>query len=99
MKAIFETGGKQYMVQESDKIYVELLDEAVGKDITFDKVLFVDGKYGDPYVKGASVVCTVERHGKNKKIKVFKYRPKKKFRKTQGHRQPYTCLTVKKING
>ena len=99
MKAIFETGGKQYYVAENNKIYVELLDVEAGSEITFDKVLFVDGKSGNPYVKGASVVCTVEKHGKNKKIKVFKYRPKKKFRKTQGHRQPYTCLVVKKING
>lgn len=99
MKAIFTTGGKQYYVSEQDKIYVEKLDAEVGKDITFDQVLFVDGKSGNPYVSGASVVCTVEKHGKNKKIKVFKYRPKKKYRKTQGHRQPYTCLVVKKING
>ena len=99
MKAIFETGGKQYYVSENDKIYVELLDAEVGKDITFDKVLFVDGKSGNPYVKGATVVCTVEKHGRGKKIKVFHYRPKKKFRKIQGHRQPYTCLVVKKING
>ncbi len=99
MKAIFETGGKQYYVSEQDKIYVEKLDAEVGKDITFDKVLFVDGKSGNPYVAGASVVCTVEKQGKSKKIKVFKYRPKKKYRKTQGHRQPYTCLVVKKING
>ncbi|MDE6284439.1 MAG: 50S ribosomal protein L21 [Bacilli bacterium] len=99
MKAIFVTGGKQYYVSEGDKIYVEKLDVEAGKDITFDKVLFVDGKSGMPYVDGATVVCTVEKHGKNKKIKVFKYRPKKKYRKTQGHRQPYTCLVVKKING
>lgn len=99
MKAIIETGGKQYYVSESDKIYVEKLDAEVGKDITFDKVLFVNGVSGNPYVEGASVVCTVEKHGRGPKIKVFKYRPKKKYRKTQGHRQPYTCLVVKKING
>ena len=99
MKAIIETGGKQYYVSKGDKIYVELLDVEVGKEVTIDKVLFVNGKTGMPYVVGASVVCTVEKHGKNKKIKVFKYRPKKKYRKTQGHRQPYTCLVVKKING
>ena len=99
MKAIFETGGKQYFVSEGDKIYVELLDAEAGKDVTFDKVLFVNGKVGKPFVKGASVVCNVEKHGKKKKIKVFKYVPKNKFRKTQGHRQPYTCLVVKKING
>ncbi|MBE6140940.1 MAG: 50S ribosomal protein L21 [Firmicutes bacterium] len=99
MKAIFETGGKQYYVAENDKIYVELLDAEIGSDITFDKVLFINGKAGNPYVKNASVVCSVEKHGKSKKIKVFKYKPKKKYRKTQGHRQPYTCLVVKKING
>ena len=97
MKAIFETGGKQYYVSVGDVIYVEKLNVEAGADVTFDKVLFVDGKAGNPYVANASVVCTVEKHGKNKKIKVFKYRPKKKYRKTQGHRQPYTKLVVKKI--
>ena len=99
MKAIFETGGKQYYVQEGDKIYVEKLEGEAGKDITFDKVLFVNGVSGVPYVKGASVICTFEKSGRAKKIKVFKYNSKKKYRKTQGHRQPYTLLTVKKING
>lgn len=97
MKAIFETGGKQYYVTEGDVIFVEKLDAEVGSDITFDKVLFANGIAGNPYVEKVSVVCTVEKHGKNKKIKVFKYRPKKKYRKTQGHRQPYTKLVVKKI--
>ena len=99
MKAIFETGGHQYYVSEGDKIYVELLDAEPGKDIIFDKILFVNGISGMPYVDGASVIATVEKHGKGKKIKVFKYVSKNKFRKTQGHRQPYTCLTIKKING
>jgi len=98
MKAIFETGGKQYYVATGDTIYVELLDAKEGSTVTFDKVLFVDGVVGNPTVKGASVECKVERHGKNKKIVVFKYRPKKKFRKKQGHRQPYTKLVVEKIN-
>lgn len=98
MKAIFITGGKQYYVSEGDVLYVEKLDNEVGSTVTFNEVLFVDGKVGNPYVKDASVECTVEKHGKNKKIVVFKYRPKKKFRKKQGHRQPYTKLVVKKIN-
>ena len=97
MKAVFETGGKQYYVAEGDVIYVEKLDAEVGSDVTFDKGLFANDVAGCPYVDKVSVVCTVEKHGKNKKIKVFKYRPKKKFRKTQGHRQPYTKLVVKKI--
>ena len=98
MKAVFVTGGKQYYVAENDVIYVEKLPNEVGTEVTFTDVLAVDDKIGSPFVSGASVVCLVEKHGKQKKIKVFKYRPKKKYRKTQGHRQPYTKLVVKKIN-
>ena len=98
MKAIFETGGKQYYVSVGDTLYVELLDAEVGSTVKFDNVLFVDGVAGNPVVNGASVECKVEKHGKAKKIVVFKYRPKKKYRKKQGHRQPYTKLVVTKIN-
>ena len=98
MKAIIKTGGKQYYVEENSRIYVEKLDVEAGQKVVFDEVLFVDGITGNPTVKGASVTCTVEKQGKQKKIVVFKYRPKKKFRKKQGHRQPYTKLVVKKIN-
>ena len=98
MKAVFVTGGKQYYVSEGDTIYVEKLAAEVGSTVTFDEVLFVDGVAGNPTVKGASVECKVEKQGKNKKIIVFKYRPKKKYRKKQGHRQPYTKLVVTKIN-
>ena len=97
MKAIFVTGGKQYYVNEGDTIYVEKIDAPVDSEVTFDEVLFVDGVAGDPIVKGAKVVCKVEKQGKQKKIIVFKYHPKKKYRKKQGHRQPYTKLIVKKI--
>ena len=97
MKAIFVTGGKQYYVQEGDVIYVEKLDKEAGSDVEFTDVLMVDGKVGEPPVKGAKVVATVEKHGKQKKIIVFKYKPKKKYRLKQGHRQPYTKLTIKKI--
>jgi len=98
MKAIFITGGKQYYVSEGDVIYVEKLNAEAGQTIKFDEVLFVDGVAGNPVVNGASVECKVEKHGKNKKIVVFKYRPKKKYRKKQGHRQPYTKLVVTKIS-
>ena len=97
MKAVFVTGGKQYYVSEGDVIYVEKLAAEVGSTVTFDEVLFVDGVAGNPTVKGASVECKVEKQGKDKKIIVFKYRPKKKYRNKQGHRQPYTKLVVKKI--
>ena len=97
MKAVIKVGGKQVLVSKNDVIYVEKIDAEVGKDVTFDQVLMVDDKIGNPYVKGAKVVCTVEKQGKKKKIIVFKYNPKKKYRKKQGHRQPYTKLVVKKI--
>ncbi len=97
MKAIFVTGGKQYCVSEGDTIFVEKLDVEAGKDIEFTDVLMVDGKIGTPNVEGAKVICTAVKNGKSKKIVVFKYHPKKKYRKTQGHRQPYTKLEVKKI--
>ena len=93
MKAIFVTGGKQYYVSEGETIYVEKLDA----EVEFTEVLYVDGVAGTPVVDGAKVVCSVEKQGKQKKVVVFKYRPKKKYRNTQGHRQPYTKLTVKKI--
>lgn len=99
MKAIVETGGKQYYVSENDKVYVEKINGEVGSEVVLDKVLAIDSKIGTPYINGAKVICTIEKQGKQKKIKVFKYHPKKKYRKTLGHRQPYTCLVIKKING
>lgn len=99
MKAIFKTGGKQYYVSENDRLYIEKLDAEAGEKVTFDEVLYVDGKVGDPFVKGAKIEAEVIKNGKAKKIKVFKYRPKKKYRKTQGHRQPYTLVEIKKIVG
>ena len=97
MKAIFTTGGKQYLVSEGDVIYVEKLDTPEKEEVTFENVLMVDDVVGTPNVSGAKVVATVEKQGKQRKITVFKYVPKKKFRKKQGHRQPYTKLTIKKI--
>ncbi len=99
MKAIFATGGKQYYVSENDEIFVEKLDVEPGKTIEFKEVLCVGDKTGTPYVDGAKVVCEVVKQGKAKKVLVFKYRPKKKYRNTKGHRQPYTKLVVKKIVG
>lgn len=99
MKAIFVTGGKQYYVSENDELYVEKITGEIGSTVEFDQVLFLDDKAGTPYVSGAKVICEIVKHGKQKKIIVFKYKPKKKYRKKQGHRQPYTKLIVKKIVG
>lgn len=101
MYAIIETGGKQLKVEVGSKVYVEKLVAEAGSEITLDKVLLVGGeatKVGSPYVKGASVTCKVEKHGLGKKIRIYKYKSKANERKTQGHRQPYTCLVVKTIN-
>ena len=97
MKAVIETGGKQYYVEEGTVLYVEKLDVEAGKEVVFDKVLIANGALGRPYVENVTVVGEVVKHGKNKKIKVFKYNPKKKYRKTQGHRQPYTKVEIKSI--
>ncbi len=97
MKAIFVTGGKQYYVSEGDVIYVEKLPQEAGETVEFTDVLMVDGKIGEPNVKGAKITATIDKHGRQKKIVVFKYKPKKKYRKKQGHRQPYTKLTINKI--
>ena len=91
MYAVIEACGRQYKVQEGDVVFFEKLDSEEGKTVSFDKVILVsnDGKVqvGNPYVSGAKVEGKVVAHGKGKKITVFKYKPKKNERKTQGHRQ------------
>ena len=98
MKAIIETGGKQYYVTEKDVIYVEKLDKDVNDEVVFDKVLMIDGEVGNPTLAGAKVTAKVLKQGKNKKIRIFKYVCKEKSSKRrQGHRQPYTRLEITKI--
>ena len=98
MQAIIETGGKQYKVAEGDVIFIEKLEAEAGQAITFDKVLAIlDGDkatFGAPVVSGASVAATVVKNGKGKKVMIFKYNPKKGYRKRQGHRQPYTKVQI-----
>ncbi len=100
--AVIVTGGKQYRVAEGDVIYVEKLAVEDGATVTFDKVLcVVDGEktvIGTPAVEGATVTAKVEKTGKSAKVRVYKMKPKKGYRRTQGHRQPYTKLTVEAIN-
>src|SRR5699024_8814140 len=96
MYAIIETGGKQIKVTEGQEIYVEKVDAELEESVTIDKVLFVVGdnvKVGD-----TSVNAKVEKQGREKKITVFKYKPKKNYSRKQGHRQPYTKLVIEKIN-
>ena len=102
MKAVIVTGGKQYTVAEGDVIYVEKLGVEAENTVTFDQVLaVVDGensKFGKPMIAGATVEGKVVKNGKGKKIRIFKYTPKKGYRKRQGHRQPYTKVEIGKIS-
>ena len=102
MQAIIVTGGKQYKVAQGDTLFIEKLEAEAGAEITFDQVLAIlnedKATFGAPTVVGASVVATVVKNGKGKKIRVFKYNPKKGYRKRQGHRQPYTKVQISAIN-
>ncbi|MCR4399346.1 MAG: 50S ribosomal protein L21 [Syntrophomonadaceae bacterium] len=101
MYAVIETGGKQYRVKTGDVLAVEKLDAEVGSRVEITRVLTVKKdtvvKVGLPYVQGARVVATVLEHGRDKKITVFKYKPKKNYKRKQGHRQPFTRIRVEEI--
>lgn len=97
MKAIIETGGKQYSVEEGMEIYIEKVPGMPKDKVTFDKVVYLDGKVGNPYVSGAKVVGEIVKQGKQRKVVIFKYNQKKNYHKTQGHRQPYTKVVIKSI--
>ncbi|MDR0899858.1 MAG: 50S ribosomal protein L21 [Lactobacillaceae bacterium] len=95
--AIMETGGKQYKVEAGDTVFVEKLNAEPGEKVTFDKVLLVNGKAGDPYVAGATVTGTVAKQGKEKKVITFKYKAKKHGHVKKGHRQPYTKVLIETV--
>lgn len=99
--AIIVTGGKQYRVAEGDVIFVEKLDVEAGESVKFDRVLAVIDEdkavFGTPVVENAVVSGNVVKNGKSKKIRVYKMKPKKGYRRTQGHRQPYTKVEITKI--
>ena len=98
MQAIIEACGKQYKVAEGDVVFMEKLGAEAEETVTFDKVLAIlDGDkatFGVPVVEGAKVEAKVVKNGKGKKIRIFKYNPKKGYRKRQGHRQPYTKVEI-----
>ena len=101
MYAIIESCGKQYKVAEGDVVFFEKLEAEEGKKVTFDNVVLVSDdkkvEVGAPYVKGVKVEGKVVSHGKGKKVLVYKYKAKKNYRRTQGHRQPYTKVEITKI--
>ena len=101
MYAVIKTGGKQYKVAAGEKIKIEQIAADVGQEITIDQVLAVGNgaelKVGTPLVSGATVTVTVLSHGKHDKVRIFKMRRRKHYRKTQGHRQNYTEVVISKI--
>ena len=97
MYAIIKTGGKQYVVEEGKVISIEKLDVEEGAEVTFDEVLLVSGddvKIGQPNVAGAKVTGKVLEQGKERKIRIFKYKAKSNYRRRQGHRQPFTKVKI-----
>jgi large subunit ribosomal protein L21 len=101
MLAVIKTGGKQYLVAPGDKIKVEKLEVEEGKEVTFDEVLLCDktgdGKkveIGSPLVEGAKITAKVIKHGKGEKLIIFKYKPKKRYKRKIGHRQTFTEVEI-----
>ncbi|MFH1404622.1 MAG: 50S ribosomal protein L21 [Patescibacteria group bacterium] len=102
MFAVINTGGKQYLVKEGQELKIELLEAEIGKSIDFDALLIADEKgenvkVGAPHVSGAKVTATVVEHDRDKKVLVVKYKPKVRYRRHVGHRQPFTKIKIEKI--
>jgi len=102
MLAVIKTGGKQYLVSPGQKIKIEKIDKKEGSEIIFNEVLLLEkGKkieIGTPLVEGAKVVGKVLKQGKNKKVIIFKYKSKKRYKVKKGHRQPFTEVEIKTID-
>ena len=102
MYAVIKTGGKQYRVSAGEKIKVEQIAADVGQEIVIDQVLAVGSgaelKVGTPVLAGATVKATVVAHGKHDKVRIFKMRRRKHYKKSQGHRQTFTELEISSVN-
>ncbi|MFA7141919.1 MAG: 50S ribosomal protein L21 [Candidatus Paceibacterota bacterium] len=101
MLAVIKTGGKQYIVSPQKKIKIEKLDIEEGKEVVFKDVLLInDGKktiIGEPLIKGATVVGKVLKQDRHKKVIIFKYKPKKRYKVKKGHKQPFTEVQISEI--
>lgn len=101
MYAIILTGGKQVKAEIGQVIYTEKIEGEKDQEVSFDKVLFIDGEkvlVGKPFVEGATVKATVVKQGREPKIRVLRYKAKSNLRVARGHRQPYTALKIEAIN-
>lgn len=101
MLAVIKTGGKQYKVSEGDKIKIEKLENAEGEEVIFPEVLLLENEkeilIGTPFVENAQVKAKVLKQGKNEKVIIFKYKPKKRYKVKKGHRQPFTEVEITEI--
>ncbi len=101
MLAVIQTGGKQYLVKSGDRLKIEKIAGEAGADVTFDSVLLTasdDGsgvKIGNPFLSGVAVKAVVAKQGRDKKIRVVKYKRKVRYHKVHGHRQHFTVVEVK----
>jgi len=102
MLTVIKTGGKQYLVSPGDKIKIEKVNKKEGSEITFNEVLLLEKgrktEIGNPLIKGVKVVGKVLSHGKGKKVIIFKYKAKKRYKVKKGHRQPFTEVEILKID-
>lgn len=102
MLAAIKTGGKQYLVSPGQKIRIEKIEKKEGSEISFPEVLLLEkGKkieIGTPLIKGARVIGKIIGHGKGKKLIIFKYKAKTRYKKKAGHRQPFTEVEITKID-
>jgi large subunit ribosomal protein L21 len=104
MYALVEIKGRQYKAEKGTLLKIDRLDKPEGEKVEFNSVMFISGdkgkvQIGTPYIKGVTVKATIENHVRDKKIIVFKYRPKKGYRRKKGHRQQYTMIRVEDIAG
>ena len=101
MYAVIETGGKQYRVEPGEVVRFELLDAEVGASVTLDEVLLVGGEddvqVGAPRLENAAVVGTVVQQGRDRKVRVFKHKRRKHYRRTRGHRQSFTAVKIERV--
>ena len=102
MYAIFQQGGHQYKAREDEILRLQKLPADVGDEVTFERVLAVrqNGEFvvGTPHLPGASITGTVVQQGRGRKIRIFKYKPRKHYKRQRGHRQPFTAVRIDKIS-
>ncbi|MDX9801419.1 MAG: 50S ribosomal protein L21 [Spirochaetia bacterium] len=104
MYALVEIKGKQYKAEKGSVLRIDRVELEKGNELEFDKVLMLRGdkddiKIGMPYLEGVKVQAVVEDQIRDKKVVVFKYKKRKNYRRTKGHKQPYTMIKVSEITG